>query len=87
VQNLAAKLAKTNRGGTSSRTVTLGPVAGDKLKMHVAKKGTTVTPTSTQRATDQLMVDERKGVTDKEIQVDPSDYDKKLHISTELEAK
>jgi hypothetical protein len=34
-----------------------------------------------------LVVDERKGPADKEIQVDPSDADKKLHISTELEAK
>jgi hypothetical protein len=33
------------------------------------------------------MVDERKGATNKEIQVDPSDDDKKLCISTELEAK
>jgi hypothetical protein len=47
----------------------------------------TVTPTLTQRTTDQLVADERKGVTDKEIQADPTDADKKLHISIELEAK
>jgi hypothetical protein len=47
----------------------------------------TVTPTSTQRATDQLVANERKGATDKEIQMDPSDADKKFCISTELEAK
>jgi hypothetical protein len=47
----------------------------------------TVTPASTQHAIDQLVVDERKGATDKEIQVDPNDADKKFHISTELEAK
>jgi hypothetical protein len=46
-----------------------------------------VTSASTQCTTDQLVTDERKGVTDKEIQVDPNDADKKLHISTELEAK
>jgi hypothetical protein len=63
------------------------PIAGDTLKMSVAKKGTTVTLTSTQRATDQLVDDERKGAADKEIQVDPSDDEKKLRISTELEAK
>jgi hypothetical protein len=51
------------------------------------KKSTTVTPTSIQRATDQLVTDERKGDTHKEIQVDPSDAGKKLHISMELEAK
>jgi hypothetical protein len=57
--------------------------------MPVAKQtqGMTVTPASTQRATDQLVADEKKGATDKEIQVDPTDADKKLRISTELEAK
>jgi hypothetical protein len=43
-QSLAAKIAKTHGGGTSGRTVTLRPVAGDTLKMPVAKKGTTVSP-------------------------------------------
>jgi hypothetical protein len=33
------------------------------------------------------VADERKGATDKEIQVDLTEADKKLHISTELEAK
>jgi hypothetical protein len=67
--------------------VTAEPVAGDNPRMPVAKKGTTVTPTSTQRATDQLVTDERKGAIDKEIQGDPNDDDKRLRISTELEAK
>jgi hypothetical protein len=84
---LVAKVAKTYGGGTLARTVTPRPLAGDTPKMPVAKKITTVTPTSTQRATDLLVTDERNGATDKEIQVDPSDADKKLHISTELEAK
>jgi hypothetical protein len=84
---LAAKVAKTHGGGASARTVTPGPSAGDTPKMSVAKKGTTVTPTSTQHATNQPVADERKGATDKEIQVDSSDADKKLHISMELEAK
>jgi hypothetical protein len=47
----------------------------------------TVTPASTQRTIDQLVADEKKGATDKEIQVDPTDADKKLRISAELEAK
>jgi hypothetical protein len=84
---LAAKIAKIHGGGASARTVTPEPVAGDTLRMPVAKKGMMVTPTSTQHTTDQLVADERKGVTDKEIQVDPSNDDKKLRISTELEAK
>jgi hypothetical protein len=33
------------------------------------------------------VVDEKKGATDKEIQVDPADVDKKLRISIELEGK
>jgi hypothetical protein len=33
------------------------------------------------------MADERKGAAYKEIQVEPSDADKKLYISTELEVK
>jgi hypothetical protein len=40
-------------------------------------KTVTVIPASTQRATDQLMADEKKGAIDKEIQVDPTDTDKK----------
>jgi hypothetical protein len=87
VQNLAAKIAKTHGGGTPARMVTLGPLVGDTPKMHVAKKSMTVTPTSIQHATDQLVADERKGAADKETQVDPSDADKKFRISTELEVK
>jgi hypothetical protein len=84
---LAAKIAKTHGGGASARTVTPGPVAGDTPRMPIVKKCMTVTLTSTQRATDWLVTDERKGATDKEIQVDPNDDDKRLRISTELEAK
>jgi hypothetical protein len=86
-QNLATKVAKMHGGGTPARTVMPGPLAGDTAKMPIAKKGMTVTPTSTQCTTDRLVTDERKGAVDKEIQAYPSDADKKLHISTELEAK
>jgi hypothetical protein len=55
--------------------------------MAKQKQGMTVTPTSTQRTTDQLVADEKKGTMNKEIQVDPPDADKKLCISAELEAK
>jgi hypothetical protein len=47
----------------------------------------TVTPAPIQRTTDQLVADEKKGATDKEILVDPTDANKKLRISAELEAK
>jgi hypothetical protein len=43
-QNLAAKITKTHGGGTSTRTIMPIPVAGDTLKIHVAKKDMTVTP-------------------------------------------
>jgi hypothetical protein len=86
-QNLIAKVAKTHGGGTPDGTVMPGPSAGDTPKMPIAKKGTTVTPTSTQSVTDRLVDDERKGATDKEIHVNPSDADKKLCISMKLEAK
>jgi hypothetical protein len=89
VQKLVAKVAKTHGGGTPAKAVTPGPSARGTSKMHVAKQkqGMTVTPASTQCATDQLVADEKKGATDKEIQVDPTEADKKLHISAELEAK
>jgi hypothetical protein len=86
-QKLAAKVAKTHRGGTPARTVTPRPSAGGTSKMHVAKQSMTVTTVSIQRAIDQLVDDEKKGATDKEIQVDPTDADKKLYISAELEVK
>jgi hypothetical protein len=88
-QKLIVKVAKTHLGGTPTKTVTPGPSAGGTSKMHIAKQkqGLAVTPASTQRATDQLVADVKKGATDKEIQVDPTDADKKLRINAELEAK
>jgi hypothetical protein len=75
-------------GGTPAKTVTPEPSAGDTSKTHVAKQrhDMTITP-ATLRATDQLVANEKKGAADKEIQVDPTDADKKLRISAELEAK
>jgi hypothetical protein len=46
-QNLATKVAKTHKGGTPAKTVMPRPLAGDTPKMPVAKKSTTITPTST----------------------------------------
>jgi hypothetical protein len=42
---------------------------------------------SNQPATNQLAIEDKKGVTDKEVAVDPNNTDKKLRISTELDAK
>jgi hypothetical protein len=86
---LVVKVAKTHRGGTPTKTVMSGPSAEDTSKMPVAKQkqDMTVTPASTRRATDQLVADGKKEATDKEIRMDPTDADKKLHISAEVEAK
>jgi hypothetical protein len=88
-QKLAMKVAKTHGGGTPAMMVAPGPSARDTSKTPVAKQkqGMTVTPASTQRTTDQLVANKKKGATDKEIQVDPTDIDIKLRISAELEAK
>jgi hypothetical protein len=68
-QKLAVKVAKTHGGGTPAKTVMPRPSAEDTSKMPVAKQkqSVIVTLASTQRTTDQLVADERKGATDKEI--------------------
>jgi hypothetical protein len=75
---LVVKVVKTHGRGTPAKTVASGPSVGGTSKTPVVKQkqGMTVTPASTQRATDQLVVDEKKGAMDKEIQVDPTDVDK-----------
>jgi hypothetical protein len=67
-QKLAMKVAKMHGGGTPTKTVTLGPSAGDTYKTLVAKhkQSMTVTPSSTQCTTNQPVADERKGVTDRD---------------------
>jgi hypothetical protein len=66
---LAAKVAKTHGGGTPAKIVMPGPSAGDTYKALVAKQkqSMTVTPASTQRTTNQLVADEKKGAIDKEV--------------------
>jgi hypothetical protein len=88
-QKLAAKVAKTHGGGTLAKTVTPRPSVGGTSKTPVAKQKQSmmVTPASIQRTTDQLVADEKNGATDKEIQVNSTDADKKLRISAKLEAK
>jgi hypothetical protein len=86
-QNLATKMAKTHGGSTPARMVMPRSVAGSTPRPPAAKEGTLVTSISNQATADQLVADEKKGATDKEILVDPSDVDKKLHASTKLEAK
>jgi hypothetical protein len=42
---------------------------------------------SNQPAADQTVDDKKKGVTDKEVEGDPDDNDKKLRLSAELDAE
>jgi hypothetical protein len=43
--------------------------------------------TSNQPIVNQPADDKKKGATDKEVLVDPDDTNKKLHLSTEYDAK
>jgi hypothetical protein len=86
-QDLASKMTKTHRGSTRAKMAMPRPAAGCTPRPPAAKKGTLVASTSNQSAADQPTANEEKGATHKEIPVDPSDADKKLHVSTELEAK
>jgi hypothetical protein len=86
-QDLVAKMAKTYGGSTPARTVMLRSSVGSTPRSPTTKKGTLVAYTSNQLAADQPVANEKKGATDKEILVNPSDIDRKLRISTELEVK
>jgi hypothetical protein len=85
-QELAAKVAKTHRGSTPVKTVAPKPPTDSTLRPPAEKKNTFMGSTSHQPTTDQV-VDDKKGVVDKEVVVYPDDTEKKLHLSTELDAK
>jgi hypothetical protein len=85
-QELAVKVAKTHGGSTPVKTVPPKPATGDTLRPPAEKKSIFMGSTSNQPITDQPS-DDKKGVIDKEVAVDPDDIDKKLCLSTELEAK
>jgi hypothetical protein len=86
-QELVAKVAKTHGGSTPVRTAAHKPPIGSTLWLPAEKKSTFMHSMSNQPATDQATDDKKKGVTDKEVAVDPVDTDRKLHISAELDAK
>jgi hypothetical protein len=86
-QELAVKLAKAHRGSTLVRTMTPKPPPAGTLQPPVEKKSTFVGSTSNQPIVDQPVDDKKKGGADKEVAVDPDDIDKKLLLSTELQAK
>jgi hypothetical protein len=70
-QDLTIKMAKIQQGNTPSRIATPGSAAGG----------------TSRPAANQLAAEDKKGATDKEVAVDPNNTDKKLRISTELDAK
>jgi hypothetical protein len=86
-QELAAKVAKTHGGSTPIRTAAPKPLTGSTLWPPAEKKSIFMGSTSKQPTTDQTADDKKKGVADKEVAVDPSDTNKKLCLSTELDAK
>jgi hypothetical protein len=86
-QDLAVKMARIQQGNTPSRIVTPGSAAGGTPRPITSKKGITMASPSNQPAANQLVAEDKKGVTDKEVAVDPNNTDKKLRISTELDTK
>jgi hypothetical protein len=86
-RDLAVKMARIQQGNTPSRIATPGSAAGGTLRPITSKKGITMASPSNQPAANQLAAEDKKGATDKEVTVDPNNTDKKLRISTELDAK
>jgi hypothetical protein len=86
-RDLAVKMARIQQGNTPSRIATPGSAAGGTLRPITSKKGITMASPSNQPVANQLAAEDKKGVTDKEVVVDPNNTDKKLRISTELDAK
>jgi hypothetical protein len=86
-QDLIIKMAKIQQGNTPSRIATPGSAAGGTSRPATLTKGITVASPSNQPAANQLAAEDKKGATDKKVAVDPNNTDKKLRISTELDAK
>jgi hypothetical protein len=86
-QDLTVKMAKIQQGNTPSRIATPGSTAEGASRPATLTKGITMSSPSNQPAINQLAAEDKKGATDKEVAVDPNNADKKLRISTELDAK
>jgi hypothetical protein len=86
-QDLAVKMAKIQQRNTPSRIATPGSAAEGTSRPVTLTKGITVASPSNQPAANQLATEDKKGATDKKVAVDPNNADKKLRISTELDAK
>jgi hypothetical protein len=86
-QDLAVKMAKIQQGNTPSMIAALGSAAEGTSWPATLTKGITVASPSNQPAANQLAAEDKKGATDKEVALDPNNADKKLRISTKLDAK
>jgi hypothetical protein len=82
---LVAKVVKAHRGSTQIRTAAPKPPVADTHRPPAEKKSTFMGSIPNQHITDQP-VDDKKGAADKEVTLDPDNTNKKLHLSTELEA-
>jgi hypothetical protein len=83
----ATKVAKTHDKNTQSKSPMPKPPTRGTHRPPSAKKGTHVASESNQPPADLHADDKKKEATDKEVPNDPSDLDKKLRISMNLEAK
>jgi hypothetical protein len=79
-------VAKTHGGSTSFKLPAPKPSTVASPRPPSAKKGANGASVSNQQPTDQS-TDRKKEADDKEVLVDPINSDKKLRISTCLEAK
>jgi hypothetical protein len=86
-QYLAVKMVKIQQGNTPSRIATPGSATEGASRLATLMKGITVASPSNQQAANQLAAEDKKEAIDKEVVVDPNNADKKLRISTELDAK
>jgi hypothetical protein len=84
---LTAKMAKAHGESTPVRMVVPKPPTSGTPRPPAEKKDTFMGSTSNQPVADQSSDDKRKGDTDKEVPVDPSNTDKKLRLNTELGTK
>jgi hypothetical protein len=83
----AVKVAKTHDVNTQSKSLVPKPPTSGTPRPPSAKKGTHVASGLNQLPTDLQVHDKKKGATNKEVLSNPSDLDKKLYISGNLEAK
>jgi hypothetical protein len=86
-QEQASMVTKTHGSSTPLKLPAPKPLTIGTPRPPSAKKGTYVASTSNHPPVDQQADDKKKGADDKEVPVDPSNPDKKLQISTSLEAK